>query len=247
MYSYRPELNGGDIREAARATVAAFSKYGLKSCLFGSAACAIYGTLNREPNVRTLPPFSLLQIVIMELNQDVDIVVLSELPVDLEDIKQRIITSDSRFFLRMNRSNTYKDLWFRVSSDKECKVDILIPGRLCIPNIPISKISYIKPFQDIPVVPLMVLLLLKLSGWTDHRHQADVGVIQYVSDKDEFETDEADMKVLLNLAVERYKAHLDDEKWLPELFVLEMRRRVLEYIQQWPDSKEKWKMVGFRV
>ncbi|KAG6884107.1 hypothetical protein C0992_006990, partial [Termitomyces sp. T32_za158] len=176
---------------------------------------------------------------------DVDIIVLSKLKP--EDIKKLIVTSDNRFLLLMNRRKTDEILWFKISYNKKCKVEILVPGRLSIPEIPISNISYIEPFQDIPVVPLMVLLPLKLRGWTDHRHQADVGVIQYVSDKDEFETDEADMKVLLNLAVERYKAHLDDEKWLPELFVLEMRRRVLEYIQQWPDSKETWKMVGFQV
>ena len=41
-----------EIRKVARATVNALAVNGLRSCLFGSAACAIYGMRNRIPNVR---------------------------------------------------------------------------------------------------------------------------------------------------------------------------------------------------
>jgi hypothetical protein len=40
-----------EIRKTARAAVSALEKNNLKACLFGSAACAIYGMENRDPNV----------------------------------------------------------------------------------------------------------------------------------------------------------------------------------------------------
>jgi hypothetical protein len=51
-YSSTP-LTGREIRKAARAAVTVLEANGLSCCLFGSAACAIYGMENREPNVRT--------------------------------------------------------------------------------------------------------------------------------------------------------------------------------------------------
>ncbi|KAG6889598.1 hypothetical protein C0995_016124 [Termitomyces sp. Mi166 len=213
-------LTGKDIRKAARAAVAALKEHGLDACLFGSAACAIYGTENREPN-------------------DVDIIVITEM--DPEDIKELILVWDDRFYLvpSANPRNTYSVLWFTVSSRKTCKVDILIPGLLSIPNIPVSKISYIEPFQDIPVVPFLVLLLLKLRGWTDHR----VDHRQHMRDK--VEVDEEDIEELLELAVQEYGANLDRERWLPKWFVEEMQERVQEYVEEWPDSENNWRNLGF--
>ncbi|KAG6899649.1 hypothetical protein C0993_008329 [Termitomyces sp. T159_Od127] len=230
-------LTGQDIREVARAAVAALNEHSLRSCLFGSTACAIYGTQNREPNVSIIPPFTLSQIAIMAMDQDVDIIVISNM--DPEDIKELIISTDNRFYLvpSANRRNTYQVLWFRVSNRKKCKVDILVPGLLSIPRIPLRQISYIQPFEDIPVVPLLVLLLLKLRGWTDHR----VDYRQYMLDK--VEVDEEDIEELLRLAVEN-RAHLNQEQWLPKWFVREMRERVDEYIEEWPSSEGKWTSLG---
>ena len=102
------------------------------------------------------------------MNQDVDIIVISDM--DPEEIKELILESDNRFYLvpSANPRNTYQVLWFTISSRKTCKVNILVPGLLSIPRIPIRHISYVQPFQDIPMVPFLVLLLLKLRGWTDH-------------------------------------------------------------------------------
>ncbi|KAF8067487.1 hypothetical protein FPV67DRAFT_1669368 [Lyophyllum atratum] len=50
--------NGSDpltvtrIRQAAREAIWVLEIHNFKACLFGSAACAIYGMENREPNVR---------------------------------------------------------------------------------------------------------------------------------------------------------------------------------------------------
>ncbi|KAG6895233.1 hypothetical protein C0992_002475 [Termitomyces sp. T32_za158] len=182
---------------------------------------------------------ALSRIAFTELNQDVDVVVLSRR--DPENIKNLIILTDDRFYLvpSANRRNTYQVLWFRLCKRKECKVDILVPGRLSIPRIPLWTISDMGPFEDIPVVPFLVLLLLKLRGWTDHR----VDRRRYMRDK--VEVDEEDIDELLKLAVEDYEAHLDEERWLPKWFVREMRGRVQEYIEELPYSDRYWQRLGF--
>lgn len=48
-------LTGREIRKAARAAVSALEENNLNCCLFGSAACAIYG-MDREPNVSQSEP-----------------------------------------------------------------------------------------------------------------------------------------------------------------------------------------------
>lgn len=50
--SSRP-LTRQDIRKTSRATIAALAVYGVDSCLFGSAACSMYG-VRRIPNVGQL-------------------------------------------------------------------------------------------------------------------------------------------------------------------------------------------------
>ncbi|KAG6820214.1 hypothetical protein H0H93_003868 [Arthromyces matolae] len=168
--------------------------------------------------------------------QDIDIIVITEM--DPEDLKDLIAESDQRFYLvpSVNPRNTYQVLWFSVSPRKSCKVDILVPGLLSIPVIPVSKIVYIN--QDIPVVPFLLLLLLKLRGWTDHRVDSRPRM------RDKVEVDEGDIEELLELGVEEYKAHLDQESWLPEWFVQEMEERVVEYVERWPDSKQAWRSLG---
>ncbi|KAG6905763.1 hypothetical protein DXG01_000849 [Tephrocybe rancida] len=215
-------LTGREIRKAARAAITVLEEHSLQACLFGSAACAIYGTENREPN-------------------DVDIIVMTEM--DPEDIKDLIVASNELFYLvpSANPQNSYYVLWFHLPSSRTCKVDILVPGLLSIPNIPASKICYIEPFQDIPVAPFLVLLLLKLRGWEDHRHGADDR--RHMRDK--VEIDEEDIDALLELGVRDYQAHLDYEKWLPKWFVQESEERVYEYMEEWPESTEPWRDMGF--
>src|ERR1700742_4142081 len=48
-----------EVRKAARATIALLSANGFEACLFGSAACSLYGMQHRDPNVRlsSLPSY----------------------------------------------------------------------------------------------------------------------------------------------------------------------------------------------
>jgi len=118
-------LTGKEIRKATRAAVAAIEANALRCCVFGSVACAIYGMEHREPN-------------------DVDIVVLTNKTQG--DIKDLIASTDDQFYLvpAANPQDTYHVLWYSIpdADERACKVDILIPGILSIPEIPIQKIVY---------------------------------------------------------------------------------------------------------
>ncbi|KAF8219289.1 hypothetical protein L208DRAFT_767547 [Tricholoma matsutake] len=211
-------LTGKEVRRAARAAVAVLEANGLDCCLFGSAACAIYGMENREPN-------------------DVDIIVLSTM--DREAIKELLESNDHRFYLvpSANPSNTYCVLWFTLRRERACKVDILTPGVLSIPNIPVQRILYQDKFPDIPITPFLCLLLLKLRGWVDHREDSR----QYMRDK--VPMDEGDIEELLDLAVE-HEVHLRKERWMPKWFVEEARERIAEYVQVFPYSASDWREIG---
>jgi len=142
-------LRTKDIRKTSRATAAALAMSGLRSCLFGSAACSMYGMIR--------------------VANDVDIVVLTN-SYDQEEIKNLVVSNDSKFFLVPSRSprETYKILYYSLHTRGFCKVDILLPGTMNIPSVPRSHITYTQ-VPDVPVMPLLAVILLKLQGWMDHR------------------------------------------------------------------------------
>jgi len=214
-----------DIRKTARRTAEALAVYNLKSCLFGSAACAMYGMDYRVPG-------------------DIDMIVLSD-NLDTDEIKQMIVSADDRFYLEdsANPANTYKILHYALPGPARltCKVDILVPGDLNIPNIPHRRIQY---FPDphttaIPVIPFLALLILKLQGWTDHRDspRRDFREKQHV--------DVDDIHELLAIAEEDGE-ELRNERWMPKRFVGQARSRVLEFVDQFPDTEDDWREIGFR-
>ncbi|KAG6816133.1 hypothetical protein H0H87_008445 [Tephrocybe sp. NHM501043] len=175
------------------------------------------------------------------------IAAVEERELDPEDIKDLIVASNERFYLvpSANPQNTYRVLWFTTTSHSEsehraCKIDILIPGLLSIPSIPKAQISYIKPFHDIPTAPFLVVLLLKLRGWKDHRDDDRQRV------RDKAEVDEGDIEEMLELSDNEYRPQLEREKqWLPKWFVEEAEDRVYEYMEEWPVSTESWHNIGF--
>ena len=64
-------------------------------------------------------------------------------------------------------------LWYRLdsgyfgSASRACKVDVLQPGIMSIPDVPTDKI---KHRGNYPVMPLIPLILLKLQAWEDHEN-----------------------------------------------------------------------------
>ena len=179
-------------------------------------------------------------------SQDVDIIVLTDM--DAEEIKDLLVSTDSKFFAvpSANPDATYHVLWYSLpaprSATRCCKVDILTPmGDLLIPNIPVRRITYIARFPDIPVIPLLALLILKLQGWTDHRDDNR----QFMRDKQP--NDEDDINELLVLALEEYGVELRTEKWMPRSFVRRAKQRVAQFVEDFPDSADYWSEIGFMI
>ena len=86
---------------------------------------------------------------------------------------------DYRYFLEQSRKPgaTHCILFCRLpgyatDNTRRVKVDILVPPTLNIPESSTSERCYIN---NIPVMPLFDLLVMKTRGWRDHRisHRAD--------------------------------------------------------------------------
>ncbi|KAF9063323.1 hypothetical protein BDP27DRAFT_1335332 [Rhodocollybia butyracea] len=218
-------LSPKEVRKAARTAITIFGEYGMDCCLFGSLACHINGMTYRDP-------------------KDVDLIVINNGNHDTEDLKEILVNADPRFYLveSQNPAATYQVLWFRIGSGRGCKVDILTTGRstdLNIPRVPAGCVEYIHPFNDLPVMPLIALLLLKLQGWTDHRHS------QKNHERAKVRQDVADIRAMLKIAIDA-EVHIDDQdsKWLPRWFRNQMGDRVEEYIGKFPGSQTQWESVG---
>ncbi|RDB27110.1 hypothetical protein Hypma_004623 [Hypsizygus marmoreus] len=222
-------LSADEIYATARAVIYHLDTSGFAACLFGSAACAIYGMEARDPH-------------------DIDVIVLDT--ADPEYIKRLLYNKDQRFLLRpsANPQNTYQVLYYqlpRPPSDlhmRTCKVDILTPGIISIPNIPLERIVYHETHHDIPVIPLLALLLLKLRGWTDRRADSRPQV------REKATQDAVDIGYLLELVAARmYEPHLLTETWMPRWFVDEGRERVQQFVQLWGGTASIWFDMGFDV
>lgn len=159
-----------------------------------------------------------------------------------------LVRGDSRFYLlsSKNRFASYKVLWYRTqayaSQFFDCKVDILIPGILNIPTVPRSRVPTLSIGQyELPVMPLVPQLLLKLQGWSDHRasHRSDMRTKQYV--------DVRDIDALLDIAVAKgAKIRAEDVDWMPESMITAAQGRLWSYTRSGSQkSATGWRQLGF--
>lgn len=211
-----------DIRKAARATAAVLLVHGIACCLFGSAACSMYG-MRRVPN-------------------DIDMIILSNQHTQ-EELKVLIVETDRKFFLVKPRTPgaTYKILYYTLHTGGFCKVDVLVPGILAIPSVPASNIVYTR-VPGVPVMPIVAVLLLKLQGWTDHRD----------SEREDFQekqwVDIEDIREMLNAWANGYrKETLFTGAWMPEEFVHAGQGRIEEFLEECPDTEGHWRAMGFTL
>ncbi|KAI0325837.1 hypothetical protein GY45DRAFT_1329788 [Cubamyces sp. BRFM 1775] len=211
-----------EILEIADQAVDIFRNRRLRCCLFGSTACHLFG-VSRTPN-------------------DIDLVVFTN-QYDAEELKEILVEEDSDFYLVPSRNPraSYSVLWCRLRSSgrrrRKCKVDILVPPTLNIPNVPGRRIKIIS---DLPVMPLIPLLLLKLQGWYDHResHREDMQEKQYV--------DVDDISELLQIAIDRGQdVRQDNLGWLPERMREDAQGHVWDFVEEYPNMADNWTMVGF--
>ncbi|THU79497.1 hypothetical protein K435DRAFT_768694 [Dendrothele bispora CBS 962.96] len=221
-------LNPEEVKQAAGAVVSVLVGEGYSCCLFGSLACHIFGMENRDP-------------------KDVDLIVLSSND-NVEDLKRLIVNSSSEFFLRNSRNPdaTHRILYYRFPTyrPKVCKIDILIAGKKCsplqIPQPPETWIAYERRAEELPVMPLLALLALKLQGW----HDKITSPIEYKQRK--AEQDAGDVDQMLQIAVKRHR-HLRNkrEKWMPTWFKKKIKKFVDKYEYDFPESGGYWRKLGF--
>lgn len=176
--------------------------------------------------------------------QDVDIVVSAEnLGLNAEDIKERIVEADDRYFLEFSRRSgaPYKILYCCLpgfqTNGRRVKVDILVPPILGLPEIRSYDIVYI---DRIPVMPLFDLLVMKLQGWWDHRtspradfqakESADVGDINALLDRADTENLSYDDEV------DAYRHHQE----FVDNACTHLRRFVSVY-----GGNRRWRHLGF--
>ncbi|KAI0672034.1 hypothetical protein C8Q78DRAFT_1024590 [Trametes maxima] len=212
--------------DIARSAINIFARRGLKCCLVGSVASYAYG-VPRVP-------------------KDVDLVVLTT-HYDQETLKEMLVAADSRFYLVPSRKlfATYKVLWYRSDLGyygSRYKVDILLPGIMNIPNVPHQHVVYKAP-HNLPLMPLIPHLLLKLQAWDDHRLSARNDFLAKMP------TDRSDIDQLLAIVC-RSGERVDSLtlRWLPESMLTAARARLGKYLMygSW-QTKPQWKSLGFNV
>ncbi|KAI0046258.1 hypothetical protein FA95DRAFT_1494284 [Auriscalpium vulgare] len=205
-----------DIQALAKSTVAILKRHGLSSCLTGGAACALWGVA-RTPN-------------------DLDMVVMTS-SYTQEEVKRLVAAADTSYYLvpSTNPRNTYKVLWHRAANGVCCKVDLLLPPTLNIPDI---TPEHVVLRQGTPVMPLLLLLLMKLQAWSDH------GSSRWSNVRAKAATDRLDIEVLLGVAV-RNGVSLQRESWLKETMLMAWSwNRVTSYVAAYPSSRGNWRSIG---
>ncbi|KAF8530044.1 hypothetical protein BU17DRAFT_78577 [Hysterangium stoloniferum] len=194
---------------------------GIECCLMGSMACKLYGT-SRRPN-------------------DIDVLCLNS-PYDQESLKKRLTQANTRFYLvpAKDPAATYKVLWYRlreVGYHVNIKVDLLYPGILDIPNIPVSEIDT-NNIHGLPCLPLSHLLLLKLQGWVHH------GESTRGFERMKQPADVQDINDLLRIS-RRRNIRPGDDPHIPIPFKTISETRVLQYVVKRPESESDWTELGF--
>ena len=236
-----------EVAETTQRAIEVLNALGHKACVVGSLACVAWGMKNRTPQVMLVHKFIAGSPIYC---QDVDIVVLNTGPADEERLKREIVACDPDFYL-MNPKTPfaeYKVLWRRTGTilRGRCKIDILATGTLNIPNVPVEYVIK-KPVlsHELPVMPFIPLLYLKVQAWAHHR-VADKMHLRAKVTQDYF-----DIQELLRIAKEKgYKRkiggrQLVELKWMPRSFVEIAKQHVRLYMTAYPESVALWKDVMY--
>jgi hypothetical protein len=222
--------------EAAYSTVAVLRNLGVPCALFGGMACYLYGNTRvpKDVDVLAFPPWR---------SEDSS----------AEELKLSITQRDpTRFFLREAReaSSPYKILWYRrplgvhcYSLVNECKIDIVLPGILHLPNIRPEQLRVDERYH-LPVIPFSLLLLHKLKAWDDRVNARE----SYKRARQA--TDSSDVQALLRLphvVSLRFSRPWNDEILFNKEFQAQSRERVRLFCLEFPSQTQDWRMLGFEV
>ncbi|EKM76406.1 hypothetical protein AGABI1DRAFT_115756 [Agaricus bisporus var. burnettii JB137-S8] len=256
MWKYKVYIpTAEEIQRTARAVIRVLQEHDFECCLIGSTAAAIYGAENRNPRD--------VDVVILNASRhnpkpnpgQILNLSPSEGETELEEIKNLIIeNSCSDFYLKPSKDPTakYQILYYILTPSvtdpsnplhRACKVDLLLPGVLGIPQIlPPESIHHDAYFPELPLIPFLVLLTLKVRAWSEHRvhYQARM--------RDKVKYEESDIKELLDLGVNEYMVRVRQlEAWVGKTWVREMKEYVKIYVEMNPKSQNMWEEMGFAV
>lgn len=156
-------------------------------------------------------------------------------------MKRRVVAANPSFYLVAAKTPgaTYRVLWYRNSSARRCKVDLLFPGIMDIPPVPIEDID--NPEQGKPCAPFALVFLLKLQAWAQHRDSEELRFRVKSS------TDALDLRTMLPIAHTKGFSIRRKEAYLPPPFVAPAASRVKRFVQEWPETLHGWRALGFRV
>ncbi|EKM57340.1 uncharacterized protein PHACADRAFT_255052, partial [Phanerochaete carnosa HHB-10118-sp] len=106
-------------------------------------------------------------------------------------------------------------------------------------NIPAVPTASVLRIDELPVMPLIPLILLKLQAWEDHLLASKfyLRVKHY--------TDAADLAQLLPIAIRRGNS-IRQESWIPETFVAAARKRLEVYLVWYPTQARQWEQIGLK-
>lgn len=139
----------------------------------------------------------------------------------------------------------YKVLYFNLHRGwgLKCKVDILTSGRdapLHIPKIPPQHIVYPNGY-GVPVVPLLVVLILKVQGWRDHSKS------RLRRFRDKIPQDIEDIRQLLDMAVDAGDRLSELRGWSPQWFLNRAENLVKRYTNNFNETTYLFRILGFDV
>jgi len=108
-----------------------------------------------------------------------------------------------------------------------------------IPSVPIATIEH--PEQGKPCAPFTLVFLLKLQAWAQHR---DSGELRF---RIKSSTDALDLRTMLPIAHTRGLSIRRVEAYLPPSFVASAAPRVRRFVEEWPETLDGWRALGFNV
>ncbi|KAF9777449.1 hypothetical protein BJ322DRAFT_980429, partial [Thelephora terrestris] len=213
-----------DILDIAESTIDTLREIGVEDCCFiGGMACKLYTDgKGRKP-------------------KDLDILCLTPYPGGAEAIKQRLCETNHHFYTikARNPKDQWDVLWWNTGSNEpgfeRFKVDILVPGKMDLPDI---HPDYIINIDELPCAPLHLLLLHKLKGWSDRRRS------RRPDRRAKIPADVRDIGDLLRIA-NGLRANITKSKpYITDSFRRASYRRVKQFSVEHPQYVSSWMGLG---
>ncbi|KAF9008330.1 hypothetical protein BDQ17DRAFT_1422405 [Cyathus striatus] len=210
-----------DIFKAASVASKIIAGNGYKCCMYGRAACFIYGLMDKDP-------------------QKIEILVWSPNVVNIEALEKGITESDNNFFLIPSRdpNATRKSLWYSLKPGHLGERNMTNCRRIYMfshgdfRDIPEDRIVHAKPY-NIPLMPFFSLILMKVDLWHVLHMRDSHGMATTYSG---YEVSE-----LLRLAVDRYHFKVrETDYWIRGSVMEESMRSVSEFIKRYPNTGGYW-------